>query len=271
MGDKTGIAWTEHTWNPWQGCHKVSPGCKHCYMFSEKHRYGKDPDIVVRSKPPTFNSPLKWKDPALVFTCSWSDFFVEEADPWREEAWDIIARTPHLTYQILTKRPERISSCLPRSFVWGAGLPNVWLGFSAENGVLFLERVNHLVHVPAAVHFVSYEPALGPIDVARGFAYHELRGDGVYHRVPGLDWVIVGGESGYTGRIFDLKWARDVIDQCRTFGVKVFIKQLGSAYRYVDDQGRPVIVQPRDRKGGDPSEWPEDLRVRQFPTEEKHA
>src|SRR6266498_5551388 len=123
MGETTGIAWTQRTWNPWHGCHKVSAGCKNCYMFREKRQYGQDPDVVVRSKT-TFNAPLKWKDSALVFTCSWSDWFIEEADPWRDEAWDVIRRTPHLTYQILTKRIERASSCLPKDWP----LKNVWLG-----------------------------------------------------------------------------------------------------------------------------------------------
>src|SRR5688572_27904734 len=81
MGDRTDIAWTQKTWNPWHGCHKVSPGCKFCYMFREKRQYGQDPDVVVKSKT-KFNEPLKWKEPSLVFTCSWSDWFIEEADPW---------------------------------------------------------------------------------------------------------------------------------------------------------------------------------------------
>src|SRR3990167_11527130 len=110
MSDKTHINWTEATWNPWHGCIKVSPGCKNCYMYREKNRYGQDPAVVVRSKPATFNAPLKWKEPARVFTCSWSDFFIKQADPWRDEAWDIIYQTPHLTYLILTKRPERIEA-----------------------------------------------------------------------------------------------------------------------------------------------------------------
>src|ERR1039458_4146588 len=96
MGSKTGIAWTDATWNCWQGCHKVSAGCKNCYMFSEKTHYGQNPNVVMRSNPVTFNAPLRWaKNPEkypgikFIFVCSWSDFFIEEADPWREEAWDI--------------------------------------------------------------------------------------------------------------------------------------------------------------------------------------
>lgn len=124
MGEKTGISWTNATWNPWQGCHKVSLGCRECYMFREKIRYGREPNVVVRSRPHTFNLPLRLKTPQRVFTCSWSDFFIEEADPWRDEAWEIIRRTPHLTYQIVTKRPERMAGRLP----WGDGIPwpQVW-------------------------------------------------------------------------------------------------------------------------------------------------
>ncbi|MDP1891488.1 MAG: DUF5131 family protein, partial [Gemmatimonadaceae bacterium] len=149
MGKETGIAWTQHTWNPWQGCTKVSPGCAHCYMFRDKKRYGNDPEVVIRSKPATFNKPLSWREPARVFTCSWSDWFHEAADGWRDEAWDIVRRTPHLTYQILTKRPERILAHLP----WGAygdPWPNVWLGVSLENQ-RWVERADLLATIPAAV------------------------------------------------------------------------------------------------------------------------
>lgn len=106
MAKQTGIEWTEATWNPWHGCHKVSAGCKNCYMFREKKRFGHDPNVVVRSKT-KFYDPLKWKEPRTIFTCSWSDFFIEEADPWRDEAFAIMILTPH-TYQVLTKRPDRM-------------------------------------------------------------------------------------------------------------------------------------------------------------------
>src|SRR3990172_778380 len=125
MGKITGISWTDATYNPWYGCLKVSPGCKQCYMYRDMERYGKDPKVVTRAKPATFNSPLKWTEPQRVFTCSWSDYFIEQADEWRDEAWDIIRRTPHLTYQILTKRPENIFDRLPAD--WGNGWPNVFL------------------------------------------------------------------------------------------------------------------------------------------------
>ncbi len=136
MGKSTLIEWTNASWNPWRGCHKVSQGCKHCYMFRDQTKYGHDPNVVVRSKT-TFNDPLKWTQHVRngaqlkVFTCSWSDWFIKEADPWRDEAWSIIRATPNIIYQILTKRAESIHDCLPED--WGNGWPNVWLGVSVEN------------------------------------------------------------------------------------------------------------------------------------------
>src|SRR3990167_8205664 len=108
MAERTAIEWTDATWNPWRGCRKVSPGCASCYMFRDQKRYGRDPSEVVPAANASFTAPLRWHRryslPVrfLVFTCSWSDFFIEEADRWRPAAWDIIRRTPGLTYQILT-------------------------------------------------------------------------------------------------------------------------------------------------------------------------
>jgi protein gp37 len=294
VGDTTGIAWTEKTWNPWQGCRKVSAGCKHCYMFAEKARYGQDPATVVRSKPPTFNAPRKWTDPALVFTCSWSDFFIEEADAWRADAWEIIRATPHLTYQILTKRPERLAACLPPD--WGEGYPNVCLGVSIERQEEAYPRALWLLETPARIRFVSAEPLLGALDLTNievvkpqpphgpGVWLDALRG-----HVKGpddllgarIDWVIVGGESGSGARPCDVAWIRSLVAQCRAAGTKVFVKQLGAVaataiaptgrFRTHPETGtRQVQMQVttlplRDRKGGDPAEWPEDLRVREMP------
>lgn len=214
MGERTAIAWTEKTWNPWQGCTRVSPGCAHCYMYTAKERYGQDPAAVVRSQPPTFNAPLRWREPARVFTCSWSDWFHEAADVWRDEAWDIIRRTPHLTYQILTKRPERIADHLPDD--WGTGWPNVWLGVSVENQ-RFVDRVKPLADVYATVRFISAEPLLGPVtflDTAVEEAF------GLF-----IDWVIVGGESGPDHRPMDMRWARNLREECAFYEIPFFFKQ----------------------------------------------
>lgn len=216
MGKTTGISWTDSTWNPWRGCHKVSPGCKNCYMFREQQFYGHDPNTVVRAAPPTFNGPLKWKEPRRVFTCSWSDWFVEEADPWRDEAWDIVRRTPHI-YQILTKRPENIRDRLPSD--WGKGYPNVWLGVSIESQ-LYLKRADYLAGIPAKVRFISYEPALGPVAF-----------DALFAREPGLfHWLISGGESDRVKpRPAKIEWFRDARDICDEHGVAYFHKQNGGS------------------------------------------
>jgi protein gp37 len=230
MAEHTGIGWTEATWNPWYGCTKVSPGCAHCYMFREMRRYGRDPEVVQRSKT-KFADPLKWKEPKLCFTCSWSDWFHEAADGWRDEAWDIIRRTPQHTYQILTKRPERIAAHLPAD--WGQGWPNVWLGVSVESW-RYSYRAVRLREIPAVVRFVSAEPLLGWLDLTDCKVTDQPGTEKHYNRVnvlghDGIHWVIVGGESGEKSdlpRPMDLDWARSLRDQCQ-YKAAFYLKQLG--------------------------------------------
>lgn len=267
MGQKTKIEWTEHSWNPWVGCTQISPGCDNCYMFREQRRWGNDPNNIRRTSHRTFTGPLRWKEPAHVFTCSWSDFFIKAADEWREEAWDIIRRTPHLTYQILTKRPALIRSRLPSD--WGYGWKNVWIGVSVENHH-FGWRVRELASIPARVRFVSYEPAVGPVD------WREFQSaDGKFTPI---DWIIVGGESGPGARPFRAQWAREAIAFGDDVGVPVFIKQMGEhafdgeqcADGVCEDLDSCTHLAPRrmkleDRKGGEPSEWPAYLRRRELP------
>lgn len=219
MGKNSGIEWTDHTWNPWYGCHKVSQGCKNCYMYQEMAHYGRDPNVVVRSKT-TFGEPLKWqrladrlKKRMLVFTCSWSDFFIEEADGMRAAAWDIMRNCPDLTFQVLTKRPERIEANLPAD--WGEGYENVWLGVSAEDQVQADKRLPLLLNVPARVRFVSCEPLLGWTNIYASL----LTG--------GLHWVIGGGESGPHARVMEVGWIRELRDECVEVGVPFFFKQWG--------------------------------------------
>lgn len=212
MSDKTIIAWTEHTWNPWRGCTKITPGCVHCYMFTAQERYGQDPSVVIRSK--TWNQPIRWerdaaahKKTARVFTCSWSDWFHVDADAWRDEAWGVVRSCPHLHFQILTKRHERIVDHLPAD--WGAGYPNVWLGVSIEND-RFVHRADALRDIPAAVRFISAEPVLAPMPSL------DLRG---------IDWLIVGGESGPGFRPMDHAWVRELRAKAKAAGTKFFFKQ----------------------------------------------
>ncbi len=210
MAVSSKIGWTDDTWNPWQGCIKVSPGCKNCYMYRDKKRYGQDARVVIRSKSPTFNAPLKRYKGPLVFTCSWSDFFIPEADEWRDEAWDIIRETSHLTYQILTKRPENIKDRLPED--WGNGWSNVWLGVSIEISD-YLWRLDELKSIQSFIKFVSYEPALEYIN------FKPYAGT--------IDWLISGGESGSGARSADLDWFRQVRDDCQSAGIAYFHKQHG--------------------------------------------
>lgn len=281
MGERTGIQWTHHTWNPWQGCAKVSPGCDNCYMFRDMRRYGKNPDLVTLSSRQTFDRPLRWNrdakakgERALVFVASWADFFSAEADEWRPRAWEIVRQCDWLTFQILSKRHGRIAKNLPAD--WGTGYPNVWLGVTAEDREWWDRRARALVQVPAAVRFVSYEPALGSI---RGM------------HAEGIDWVIIGGESGaknpnaeFPARAFNIEWAREAIAICRRDGAAPFVKQLGTrpvgvprdsnGYPRTMAGGDPWPAEPialRDLAGGDIDEWPADLRIREFPAEVRRA
>lgn len=235
MGKQSHIEWTDGTHNFWYGCKKVSQGCKGCYAEREMTRYGKHFSVVTRAK--GFDAPLRWKEPRKVFVNSWSDFFIEEADDWRDEAWGIIKRTRHLSYQILTKRPERIEQCLPQ--YWGSGWPNVWLGVTVENQEMVDTRLPWLLDIPAAVRFISAEPLLEPLTLSR--------------MLPDITWCIVGGESGPGARRMPLSWVRSIRDQCAAAGVPLFVKQLSGA------SSRPLK---------DLENFPIDLQIREFPEQQ---
>ena len=230
MGITTGIQWANATWNPFIGCKKVSPGCKNCYAERDMERYGKNFTSVVRSRT-TFDAPLVWArnkklaPGSRIFTCSVSDFFISQADPWREEAWSIIRRTPEFVYLILTKRPERFVECLPGD--WGSGYPNVWLGVSAENQMFANERITILVNTPAMVRWVSAEPLLAPITF-RWAPWHRIVGSHHLDGLKQLSWIVTGGESdNTTPRPMSLDWIRAIRDECQEAGVALFHKQHG--------------------------------------------
>lgn len=208
----TTISWTDETWNPWQGCSRVSLGCANCYMFTEREgRFGIPSNIITRSSLNTFRKPLKIKEPSKIFTCSWSDFFHDGADEWRDDAWNIIRNTPQHIYQILTKRSHRILDHLPKD--WGDGWPNVWLGVSVENHVA-MHRALTLADIPARVRFISAEPLLGPLEMPPS-----LKGR--------IHWLISGGESGPKARPADLEWFRSLRDQCVSMNISYWHKQNG--------------------------------------------
>jgi protein gp37 len=255
MAQESKIQWTDATWNPWQGCKKVSEGCRACYMYRQKESYGQDPMTVVRSKDPTFLMLKKLDSPQRVFVCSWSDFFIEEADQWRADAWAEIRKYPQHTYIIPTKRPERITPCLPDDWATDVlyNYPNVQLLVSVEDTDTFLERVPKLSDVSCAFRGVSIEPLIAPIDtdvLAEALMQDQL------------DWVIVGGESGdvgskYDPRPFPIENAIDIVKMCKSSAVPVFVKQMGTLY--AKQYGF------RDDKGGDFELFPKELQVREFP------
>jgi protein gp37 len=236
---------------------------------------GVDWSGVVRLVPEKLGVPLRWRKPRRVFTNSMSDLF-HESLPFDdiESVFRIMVLAERHTFQVLTKRPERMFAfCFTRSRKRNDTVPrNVWLGVSVEDQATADERIPLLLHTPAAVRFVSYEPALGPVD----FRPFLKRGTGpadaaaVYGTMSTggqcLDWVICGGESGRRARPFDVTWARRTIADCKASGVPVFVKQLGAhpvlgAEDFVE-VGDGTF---QDSKCGEPSEWPEDLRVREFP------
>jgi protein gp37 len=243
MSKVSKIQWTDATYNPWHGCTKVSPGCRYCYMYRDKDRYGVDPTTVVRSKT-NFDAPMKWKEGNLIFTCSWSDFFISEADIWRMKAWEVIRKTPQHIYQILTKRPERIKKNLPEWFDEISG--HVWIGVSVENQD-YVDRIKFLNDLPC-VRFASFEPLLGKIEWDDSMSQ--------------LDWIIIGGESGNdTGkwqyRPMEISWAEKLVEEAKSHNIPVFVKQLGTY------QAKQLKL--NDRHGGDLKEFPPHLQIREYP------
>jgi protein gp37 len=265
MATKTGIQWTDATWNIARGCTKVDEDCKYCYMYRESlsgTRY--NPLQVVKTKT-VFDMPLRLKEPSRIFTCSLTDFFHEGCDNFRDEAWEIIRKCPQHTFQILTKRPERIIECLPPD--WGDGWDNVWLGTSIGSQAS-VQRVVELAIIPAAVKFLSIEPLHAPVNLAEvtvTVKYVKFQED--FYVLPAFDWVIVGGESGnengkYRYRPCELSWIEKIVTDCRQNSVRVFVKQMGT---HLAKQ-----LGMSDRHGGNIDEFPAHLQIREFPKPSKN-
>lgn len=226
MGLNSSIEWTTHTFNPWWGCTKVSDGCRHCYAETLSLRYGND--NWGKGKKRRLMSDAYWKEPlrwnaaaertghrAQVFCASMADVFDPEAPAEQlNRLWNLIRNTPHLDWQLLTKRPERVLKSLPRD--WNAGWRNVWLGTSVEDHKV-IERIDHLVRIPSLVRFLSLEPLIGPLPNLP---------------LDGINWVIVGGESGPGARSMQPEWVRDIRQQCRATGVAFFFKQWGGMRKH---------------------------------------
>jgi protein gp37 len=236
------IEWTDETWNPIVGCERCSPGCDHCYAIRVAAREMQPAHVdlterahrpaisttsdgsaldwtgEVRLLPDRLEAPLRWRKPRRCFVCSMSDLFHPDVpDDYIAAIWEVMLYANQHTFQILTKRPQRMARLV------GRRLPNVWVGTSVENQRYADLRIPHLLATPAAVRFLSIEPLLGPVDLE---AYlldepeHEELG-------PRLDWVIAGGESGPGARPMHPEWVRSIRDQCTDAGVPFFFKQWG--------------------------------------------
>jgi protein gp37 len=243
MSEVTSIAWCDHTWNPWEGCTRVSPACDFCYAAARAARYRS----VEWDGPPRRTSLQTWRQPHTwnrkatrrerTFCLSLGDFFDNRVqESWRSDAWQVIEECRDLDWLLLTKRPQNIRKMLPAGWPW----PHVWLGVTAENKVEASRRIPLLLRIPAARRFISAEPLLEPIDISPWLG-------------PGaIDWVIAGGESkqgkGHVPRRFDQDWARQLLRQCRNAGIAFFMKQLGGS-----------------RHNDDPALFDADLRVREWP------
>ena len=211
------IEWTDSTWNPVRGCTKISPGCKHCYAltFAERWRgipgHPYEQGFDLRLVPEKLEEPLRWKSPRRIFVNSMSDLFHERVpENYIRRVFEIMAHAHWHTFQILTKRAERLAEMAAR-LPWPE---NVWQGVSVESD-RYLPRIAQLRRVDAAVRFLSLEPLLGPLS-----------------RLPlaGISWVIVGGESGFKHRPIQPDWVRQIRDQCVQKGVPFFFKQWGGRF-----------------------------------------
>lgn len=338
MADNTGIQWADATWNPVRGCSRISPGCVNCYAERQAIRqrnsgyaglvvnkgHGPRWTGAVRSAPEkVMRQPLHWRRARRIFVNSMSDLFHERLpDHVIDRVFAVMLvssdheRSPGHTFQVLTKRAERMRAYLTDPATLGrvanqagcmmtdgdgwhdaiasrGGLthPGIWLGVSVEDQQRADERIPHLLATPAEVRFLSCEPLLGPVDLDPPRCDYCRDGGEVVDgdppwcvrcdseatfghwldacadaEQPGINWVIVGGESGPKARSFCVDWARSIVRQCAESNTPCFVKQLGAdPWEHAEPTGQPHTFMFDDNKGGDMSEWPEDLRVRQFP------
>jgi protein gp37 len=267
MAENSNIEWTHHTFNPWIGCIKKTEACKFCYAEefagTRLSHFGKmwGPNSERHeTAASTWQLPPRWnriasrlKERHRVFCASLADVFEDndQVIEKRIELWQMIRETPWLDWLILTKRPENFKKFLPED--WGNGWHNVWLGTSI--GWQKDEKmIDDLLSIPAVVHFLSMEPLIGPVDASK-------------YLLKGIEWVIVGGESGNNARECNIKWILSTVEQCKAAKVPVFVKQLGANSVYVSTKtGKLKKLYTDDKKGGNIEEFPHPLRVRMFPT-----
>jgi protein gp37 len=270
MAENTKIEWTDHTFNPWEGCQKTGPGCDHCYAELRNARFGGGTAINFgpgaprrRTSAVNWNLPKRWNAQAdafmarhgrrqRVFCASLADVFDNAVDPaWRDDLWALIRETPSLDWLLLTKRIGNVLGMLPMDFNPHT-YPHVWLGATIVNQPEADRDITKLLAVNARVRFLSMEPLLGPVDLPFD-RLREWNRLALMHQQPHaaarIDWVIVGGESGPGARPMSPDWARSLRDQCEAAGVPFMMKQMGGV---------------RDKRGA-LEDLPQDLRIREFP------
>ncbi len=269
-----GIAWTEQTWNPVRGCSRVSAGCANCYAERVAARFSGEGQPYhglavldergarwtgkVQLVEEHLEDPIRWKRPRRVFVNSMSDLFHEDlADESIFRVFKAMAAAPQHVFQVLTKRADRMRAIMPQiRHHLVDRLEHVWLGVSVENQEWAEKRIPDLLATSAAVRWISAEPLLGPLALRPWFsAPFEARA--------GLDWIVVGGESGPGAREMQIEWARDIVIGSLVWRVPVFVKQLGTV--------AAKQLRLADRKGGDLAEFPGSLRFRQFPRSAAHG
>ncbi|MEH1996580.1 phage Gp37/Gp68 family protein [Nostoc sp.] len=303
----TNIQWCDETWNVIVGCSRVSgsPGCARCYaakaaksprlqQFPQYQAVGKW-DGTVEFVKFQLIKPLYWKKPKRIFVCSMADLFhANVPDEWIHQVMAVVALSPQHTFQILTKRPERMKEYFSqqslwikwyeaaKDFLWDAisekfgglinlqqyfidqpfPLSNVWLGTSTENQQMANKRIPILLQIPAAVRFLSCEPLLEEIDFRQGGAIQKLISDDYEWELVNEDiqWIVVGGESGPNSRPCHIEWLESIVQQCHAAKTSVFVKQLGANAIFGGQR-----FKTRDKKGGDIEEFPQELQVREFP------
>lgn len=319
MADQSKIAWTDATWNPVTGCSHVSEGCRNCYAEREWPRltrllqaYSGRSFENVACHPERLNQPIRWKHPRKIFVNSMSDLFHPDVpEGFIDRVFAIMALCPQHTFQILTKRPERMNRymrhiedkeldrilfredmvmCTPEwpvnAFTDGPipDFSNIWLGVSVEDQKSAEERIPVLLETPAAVRWVSVEPMIGPVTFRwakwQSVFKETIEGLLVRNHLDGLrrlDWIVVGGESGQSARPMEAEWVRKIVHECREAKVPLFVKQLGARFsdekngiagaslnipqEAIDLLGRRL----KHRSGSDMEEWPEELKVREYP------
>jgi protein gp37 len=250
MSEHSKIEWTDTTCNPLRGCTKISPGCKHCYAetFAERFRGVKnhpyEQGFDLRLVPEKLAEPFHWSGPRTVFVNSMSDLFQPEVpDAYIEDVVRVMVEANWHTYQVLTKRSERLRDLLSTRLQFASEKRHIWWGVSVEDKKYGLPRIEHLRAAPAAVKFLSIEPLLEDLD---------------YFDITGLDWAIIGGESGHGARTMEKAWVEKILKLCRKADVPFFFKQWGGVHkstagrklhaRTYDEMPERIVAQMPDKK-----------------------